>query len=140
MSRLYGHPFYKTWMKRGVIPAALLLRKMGLLELSREWSGVAVLAIRLCLTEGGLVEKMNKFLDDASGAKDSDELTDAMWGDIARILHATSKLPTDGDAITIMDEDELEEHARTCTNPNCEIRKIYEAADKMAQGALKLEG
>jgi DNA-binding IscR family transcriptional regulator len=37
-----------------------------------------------------------------------------------------------------IDDAAVEAHAKTCKNPNCEVKKVWEKANKVAAEALKL--
>ena len=140
MKKLSDHPFTKVFWRKGVVPGAMLLRKMELLDIALEEAGVFILAIRLSLAEQGLVSELNQFLDAIKGDENSDELVGVLWGNLRNILEVTKELPNrPGERISVMDEDELEEHARTCKTPNCQIKQMFDRADKLAKGGLKLK-
>lgn len=131
------HPFTQTWWRRGVIPGIKYLHRAGMLELAGREFGVLAMAIEIGLTKARLDDKYHEFLLDIEKDENSKELKNQLTAKLGYTLAEAMQVakihPED-----LLDEDEMEKHAKKCKDPNCPVKKIIKVANEVAASGLNL--
>ena len=136
MKHVTDHPYARSWWDHGVVPAMLYLKRANLLRLAAQEYGVLAMAIELNVSLAREKDRYHAYLDDIRRAENSAALKSQMMRLLSHVL--TSMISISDSIDNGEFEDEMVEHAKTCTNPDCEIKKLVESAEKIAVGGLKL--
>lgn len=108
-----------------------------MLELAGREFGVLAMAIEIGLTKARLDDEYHGFLLDIEKDKNSDLLRDQVTANLGHALDEAIRI-SKVHPEEFIDEEAMIEHARTCKDPNCPMKKIIKAADEVAANGLNL--
>lgn len=128
MNDLRDHPFVSTWWTYGLLPAVRLLYELDLLDLAKEHNDILYLATELMLHRGDYSHHVEAFMDEV-----------AKRGWATQLQHVVERSLHDSEALLATTQEQaMEAHAKHCANPNCEVRRALDEAQKVATEALGL--